>query len=482
MRKNKTMKTKINCNSKFSVRRWTFDVVLAVLLLPASVNLSAQPVPHHFTGMTIMPAKTAMLSLDGSVANMFNLTGTVSNQFREMFDLYVVEASTNLADWTRLAVLPRTNSDPAPLLFHDTNAAGLSQRFYRTFTNHLVTGFPTPTGPFAVGTFSRVLTDPSRSNRYGIATNSSFLSTFWYPADPPSAGLLPGPYAESAVAGDRSLYSYWGFSLQWTNVLSNCVGHAVAGLPLVAGTNRFPVIVHSHGWTCDRRFNSQIAEELASHGYIVAAVDHEDCHATVFPDARGTRYVAPGSLTGAALLTSRVKDLQCLLDELAVMDGSNPVLAGRLDLSRIGVTGFSLGGGTAAETCRVDSRIQCAALLDPFIMFGFGYYPELNNQGLQKPFLAMNRTILDHADHLWDASSDSQRLYALAKTNAVWLKVANTGHFAFSDCAWAVEMTSSSRQGASAIDACLLWFFDTYLKGELPPFPTNSEFVNVQRK
>ena len=212
----------------------------------------------------------------------------------------------------------------------------------------------------------------------------------------------------------------------------------------------------------------------------MAAVDHEDCHATVFPDARGTRYVAPGSRTDAALLTSRVKDLQCLLDELAVMDGSDPVLAGRLDLSHIGVTGFSLGGGTAAETCRVASRVQCAALLDPFIMFGFGYYPELNNQGLQKPFLAMNRTVLDHG--LSDHSPDAQRLYTLAATNATWLKVANTGHFAFSDCAWAVEMTSSSRQSASAINACLVWFFDTYLKGESPPFPANSELVNVQRK
>ncbi len=33
-----------------------------------------------------------------------------------------------------------------------------------------------------------------------------------------------------------------------------------------------------------------------------------------------------------------------------------------------------------------------------------------------------------------------------------------------------------------ALDACLLWFFDTYLKGETPPFPTNPEIYNLQRK
>jgi hypothetical protein len=34
----------------------------------------------------------------------------------------------------------------------------------------------------------------------------------------------------------------------------------------------------SHGYSFNRRLNSQIATELASHGYIIAAVDHEDCH------------------------------------------------------------------------------------------------------------------------------------------------------------------------------------------------------------
>ena len=47
-----------------------------------------------------------------------------------------------------------------------------------------------------------------------------------------------------------------------------------------------------------------------SHGHIVASVDHEDCHVTVFPDDRGVRYVPPDSagddlsFSGAGLMTS----------------------------------------------------------------------------------------------------------------------------------------------------------------------------------
>src|SRR5881396_2752905 len=102
--------------------------LLAAGLLQTFPNLWAQPVPHHFSGITALPDKSILLSLDGSVSNMFKFTGTISNQFMQMFDLYPVEASSNLAEWTRLALLLRTNNDPNPLLFQDPNAAGLSRR------------------------------------------------------------------------------------------------------------------------------------------------------------------------------------------------------------------------------------------------------------------------------------------------------------------------------------------------------------------
>lgn len=165
-------------------------LALGLGLLPLAWSVCAQPVPHHFTSITVLPDKTATLRLDGDVSNMFSLSATISNQFMQMFDLYPVEASENLIDWTSLAWLLRTNNNPAPLLYTDPGAGGFNARFYRTFTNHLITGFPKPAGPFTVGTFSRILTDSSRGNRYGIGTNSSFMSTFWYPAAPPKAGRV----------------------------------------------------------------------------------------------------------------------------------------------------------------------------------------------------------------------------------------------------------------------------------------------------
>jgi hypothetical protein len=171
------------------------------LWLSVRAVLVAQPVTHHFGGIALTPDKSVILKLNGSASNLFNLTGTVSNQFLQMFDLYLVEASADLLNWTRLDLLLRTNNDPNPLMIQDTNAVSFQERFYRTFTNNLVTPFAKPTGPYPVGTVSRVLTDPSRTNRYNIKTNSSFMGTFWYPADRIGAAALPGPYTPRRAEG-----------------------------------------------------------------------------------------------------------------------------------------------------------------------------------------------------------------------------------------------------------------------------------------
>ncbi len=159
-------------------------------------------------------------------------------------------------------------------------------------------------------------------------------------------------------------------------------------------------------------------------------------------------------------------DMRFLLDELVLINSSDPLLAGQLDLDRIGVYGISYGG-MVVETCRCDSRVKCAALWDAMNV-------QLNSSGLQKPFIvALGQTNLFYAQDQW--------LFSKAITNAVLLQVAQADHFTGTDLAWLSEVPWG-RGPALAFDACLVWFFDTYLKDGAPPFPTNPEIYNVQRK
>ena len=459
----------------------TFGVILskptggAVLGTPSSATVTildnsprVQPAPHHFTGLTVLPDQTVTLSLDGSVSNMFNLTGTISNQFQQMFDLYLVEASTNLLDWTRLALLLRTNNDPNPLLFHDTNAASFSQRFYRTSTNHLLTALPKPSGPFTVGTVDRVMTDPARTNRcrYTPATNA-FMVTFWYPADPPGPGVLPAAMWDQGWAADMNCYTTFLGSfdmndIRWFRICPKLVGHRFRNLPVASGTAKYPVVLFSAGGWFNRTGASQDAEELASHGYVVVVIEPTDSWGTTFPDGR---YLLGHSMAETDVAT-RLQDMRFLLDEIAVLDREDSLFQGRLDLERIGVFGES-SGGIVIETARAESRVKCAAIWD-------GDSFTVTAPGLQKPFLAA----LGESNFSYDLA---QWLFNQATTNAILLQVRGAHHATGCDLAWSWQVPWG-RKPALAIDACLVWFFDTYLKGEAPPFPTNPEIYNVQRK
>lgn len=308
-----------------------------------------------------------------------------------------------------------------------------------------------------MGTFSRLVTDPSQTDRFGIPGNSSFMVSFWYPAAA-KAQMLPSAYVDKNLAEDTATAGL-GFNTQITPQLTT---HSLSEAPGEGGQARFPVLIHSHGRGLYRQANTRTVEELASHGYIVAAMDHMDCYATQFSD--GQYLHGTGGAGGAGVLTtlipSRIKDVQFVLEELVRMDAGASPLASRIDLQRVGIMGMSLGGSIAAELGRTDARIKCVALLDGSLNFPVNV--QLQTVGVGKPFLAMNNTD-DPSKNFW---SDTLTIYGLATTNAIRLKINGPTHLTFMDIAWIVQNTSASRRAVSAMDACLLSFFNHHLKGE----------------
>jgi hypothetical protein len=131
------------------------------------------PARHRFGEVQTQP--------DGSMSLTFG--GETTAAFAPYYDLYPLDASSNLVDWTPVTTLQRPNAALDTLRFLDTNAPRFGHRFYRTPTNVLATPDPAPTGPYAVGTFSMLMIDRSRTNTAG-GTNYQFMTTFWYPTVP----------------------------------------------------------------------------------------------------------------------------------------------------------------------------------------------------------------------------------------------------------------------------------------------------------
>lgn len=406
---------------------------LVALILGSIGAAAATPPaePHRVSAISLTPAGQPVLTL----------TGGAGATFRSYFDLFRLESSTDLARWSPLATVVGTNAATNALTFVDDTAPNGPQRFYRTASNHVLTPFQPPTGPYPVGTFSRLLTDPSRSNRFGVKTNSSFMATFWYPARSPDdtlASYVDRPLAERRV--------YWGTI---ANAVPALVQYATSEAPILADAGTFPVVVYSHGLgdqqgRAVRTENTAKAVELASHGYVVVSMDHTDTYATVLPSGE---VIAGRNVWSLAFSPDRIRDVAFLLDRLGEWQAGDSFFQGRLDLQRIGIMGWSFGGGTAAEACRVDDRLKGAVLLDPYLAV-----VSVAQKGLSRPYLNM-------------AGSPDSTLFAKTSTNAYQLTINGASHESYTDNAWTIGPNTASRRQARAMEACMVSFFDKHLKG-----------------
>jgi predicted dienelactone hydrolase len=126
---------------------------------------------------------------------------------------------------------------------------------------------------------------------------------------------------------------------------------------VTAGSGVHPLIIYSHHSGGDRRAASYLCTHLASHGYVVAALDHSEVVAAELAlPADGTPHqrVEWARRTWAP---ARVRDVRFLIDLMLERT--------TVDAGRIGIVGHSFGGWTALATPEQDSRVGAVVALAP---------------------------------------------------------------------------------------------------------------------
>jgi predicted dienelactone hydrolase len=121
-------------------------------------------------------------------------------------------------------------------------------------------------------------------------------------------------------------------------------GRSAKGAVMSSAPAKLPLIVLSHGTGGAAMGLAWLGETLAANGYIVAAVNH---HGNT-----GAEPTPP--LQGTLVWWDRPQDLSVLIDRLL----ADPQWGSRIDASRIGVAGFSIGGYTALAS--VGARLSRA--------------------------------------------------------------------------------------------------------------------------
>ena len=110
--------------------------------------------------------------------------------------------------------------------------------------------------------------------------------------------------------------------------------------PIAVADTDFPVIVISHGYTGYRTLMFYLGEHLASHGYVVAAIDHTDSTNKDVNFAENPYSGFPSTLL------NRSRDQVLTLNSIS----ENTFFKESVDASKAGVIGYSMGGYGAVST------------------------------------------------------------------------------------------------------------------------------------
>ncbi len=231
---------------------------------------------------------------------------------------------------------------------------------------------PAPTGSFPVGRAIYDWADDTKLDTLAPVpgTKRELLVWIWYPA----------ATSESAARDDyvpgymRAALGTGGLLGLLTRDVAKVHGHSIRNPDVSPRQQTYPVVIMRAGASAEVCNYASLAEDLASHGYVVVGFDAPyRTFAVVFPDGRVMRRTpennaelcedqALAQRAGCVnkVLTAWTADIAFVLDRLERWNtaDSSGKFAGRLDMTRVGVFGHSFGGATAAQILSRRFQVQ----------------------------------------------------------------------------------------------------------------------------
>jgi predicted dienelactone hydrolase len=205
--------------------------------------------------------------------------------------------------------------------------------------------------------------------------------------------------------------------------------------PTRAGS--YPVIVFSAGFGPPSRTYVSLSSYLASHGYVVIKVGHPETR----PDVTDLAEVWKGQ--GPEQWQNRARDLSFVIDSLENLQKQFAELSGKVDATRVGVSGHSYGAFAAmlvsgartfsgtTPASYADPRVRAALVMSPQ---GPGETRGLTDASWQEvriPILYMtgstDRGLNETENEAW-----RRQAYELSPAGDKWfVSIAGAGHYSF---------------------------------------------------
>lgn len=320
---------------------------------------------------------------------------------------------------------------------------------------------PAPTGRSPVGTTRWVVTDPTRAETFAPGKTREVEVVAWYPAAASSGATAP--YLRGGMEEALSFARLAKLGTAFDG-LATVTTHAALDAAPAAAPARFPVILFQHGYAGLPSSHTALAEDLASHGWVVLNIIHPyeatgarlaDGAVVTFLNEKGTMHQGiievlnewgpeDGTMTKitaakteaeqetlmrgylSALKTTDLVVKRWVLDTKAVLDrlpkeGMAGRVAARLDLTRVGAAGHSMGGVASGQFCIEDRRCRAGLNLD-----GIPQYGTMIDTALPVPFLMVYSGRPGRA-------GASDLIYRRAASKYYRVDVTGTKHLDFTD-------------------------------------------------
>jgi dienelactone hydrolase len=233
------------------------------------------------------------------------------------------------------------------------------------------------------------------------------------------------------------------------------------------GTPMAPVILFSHGLGGSREGNVWLGEHWASRGYVVVFLQHPGSDNAVWEDVRPARRMS--ALRHAANVDNfllRARDVTVVIDQLERWNtaGSGSLLSGRLELSRLGMSGQSFGAVTTEAVGGEVFEVRRGEVRSPSIPRRGSPAKAFGTVSI--PWLLMTGT--NDSSPIGDATAQSRRQVfpALPPGDKYELVLDGAEHSAFGDRALPGDSLPRNPNHHRAILAISTAFWDWTLKGD----------------
>lgn len=333
-----------------------------------------------------------------------------------------------------------------------------------------------PTGPYKVGTVTYSWIDPSR--RIESGTPRTINAQIWYPADI-GASDQKAPYIENYpvfVHALKEQYGGRGMFFQYFDLIQT---DAYKEAAFASGAKAVPLVFFSHGNMFGTRFSSSFQTiELASHGYVVVAVEHpETALVAVNPEGSFVPFkdsfsalphdYAAHNKASTPIIDEQTRDIAFVLEQMKQLGeaGSAGPFAGRIDFSRLGIAGHSFGGATAIDVLYNYPEFKAGINMDGFL------YGREHNKAVKQPVMFMSGGVQDGSEVPAEMEQVALKRWKQALGNeGTVLQIEGAGHLNFTDfplysplIAW---VSPNVRQNHQIVNEATVRFFDRFLKGD----------------